>query len=74
MPPLDNRPTATYPGDVTTDVGRVVDPTLAGEYLTLDEATYDPDTDRTTARFRYATPEDTADAARLPLHFLAGAR
>lgn len=58
MTALDNRPTCSYPGDVTSDVGRVVGPNTTGEYLVMEEATYDPATGLTTARFRYARPAD----------------
>ena len=58
MPALNNRPTAHYPGDVTASVGQVVGPNTAGEYLVIDEVTYDPGLDRSTARFRYAATGD----------------
>lgn len=60
MPALDNRPTAHYPGDVTASVGQIVGPNTAGEYLVIDEVTYDPGLDRSTARFRYATVAEFA--------------
>jgi hypothetical protein len=59
----DNRPRATYRGDVTAAIGQVMGPTLAGEFLVLDEATFDPATGLTVARFRYARVEDEAAIA-----------
>lgn len=55
---VDNRPRATYRTDATAAVGQVMGPTLAGELLVLDSADYDPDTDTTVCRFRYATTAD----------------
>jgi len=62
MPELDNRPTAHYRGDVTTDTGRVVGPNSHGEHLVMEDARYDPATDTTTARFRVARAGDLTPA------------
>ena len=56
--PLDTRPRATYRGDARGSVGQPVGPTLHGEVLVIDDVTFDPDTGRSTARFRYATRND----------------
>ena len=61
---LDNRPKVTYRGDVTAAVGQMVGPTLAGEWLAIAEATFDPASNTTVARFRFATVAD-AEALRL---------
>jgi hypothetical protein len=56
---VDNRPVLHYRGDLTGRIeGQVVGPTTAGEWLAVDETSYDPKTDMTTARFRYATTAD----------------
>lgn len=62
MSAFDNRPKATYQGDVTAAVGQIVGPNLHGEMLVIDQADYDPATGTTVARFRPAT---TADIARM---------
>ena len=58
MVSIDTRPTAHYRGDTSSTVGQVVGPTMAGEFLVVDEVDYDAAADRSTARFRYATTED----------------
>jgi len=57
---LDNRPAMTYRGDASGTVGQVVGPTLAGEFLTVDEAAFDATTGTTAVRFRYAVVGDLA--------------
>lgn len=60
---LDNRRTLTYPGDTRSTVGQVVGPTLAGEYLVIDEVEYVAAMDYSRAKLRYATADDIAKAA-----------
>lgn len=64
MAAIDNRPRATYPGDIRSAVGQVVGPTLAGELLVVDDVEFDPVAGKSVARFRYATtPDVTPDVA-----------
>lgn len=63
MTALDNRPRATYPGDARSAVGQVVGPTLAGEFLVVDEVSFDEASGTSLARFRYATTTDRAGAS-----------
>lgn len=58
MTVLDNRPKCHYPGDTRSTVGQVVGPSTSKEFLTVDEVIYAPDTDRSTAYFRYANQAD----------------
>jgi hypothetical protein len=55
---MDNRPQATYRSDVRDTVGQVVGPTLYGEYLVVDEVTYDATEGRSLVKFRNATTQD----------------
>lgn len=53
--PFDNRRRCHYPGNrVEGAVGRLMGPNTLGEWLTVDEAIYDPETNRTLFVFRYA--------------------
>jgi len=52
-----------YPGDCTDGlVGRVMGPTMPGQWLTVVAADYDETTDRTTAHLRPSTKPEV-DAA-----------
>jgi hypothetical protein len=56
---VDNRPILHYRGDLSGRIeGQVVGPTMAGEWLAVDETSYDPEVGLTTARLRYATTAD----------------
>jgi hypothetical protein len=61
---LDNRPTLTYPGDTTSTVGQVVGPTLAGEWLVIDDVTFDAEAGKSRAHLRYATEAEVEAAHR----------
>jgi hypothetical protein len=58
MTTLDNRPRCHYPGDTRLTVGQIVGPNTSGEWLTVDEVIYDPETNRSTAYFHYSTEAD----------------
>jgi hypothetical protein len=60
LPPLD-RYRLHYRGDLTGRIeGQVVGPNLFGELFVIAATEYDPGTDRTTARVRFATTEDVS--------------
>lgn len=60
---LDNRPSARFRVDVSESIGQVFGPTLAGEFLVMDEVV--PDGDGWRAFYRYATVADVPDGRRL---------
>jgi len=64
--PVDHRPRLNYHGDVSAAVGQLMGPNLNGELLVLDSTEYDPVTDTTVARFRYARVEDLASPGGTP--------
>lgn len=55
---FDNRRKCHYPGDVRSAVGQVVGPNLLREMLVIESVDFDPETNTSTAYFRYATIED----------------
>lgn len=58
LPPLDNY-RLHYRGDLRGRIeGQVVGPNRMGEWFVIAATDYNPDTDRTTARVRFATTED----------------
>lgn len=53
---------ATYNGECRESVGEVMGPNTMGEYLTVVEALYDPDSNTTRLGFSYGTQEAPPNA------------
>lgn len=49
---------ATYPGDQSSAVGRILGPTTFGSFVIVDGATHDPATNTSRVEFVTADPDD----------------